>query len=128
MPETGVRVGMSDLESALPDARRFDESTLHDLLSSERRRCALGCLAEHGSMALPDLADEVAAREHDATLPQVPEDAVLTTYLSLYHTHVPRLAEAAVVSYDQDRDVVALAGDTAAVDESAPLDGALRGD
>jgi len=119
---------MSDSESALPDTRSLDESTLHDLLSSERRRHVLDCLAEHGSMALPDLADEVAAREHDAHLPQVPEEAVLTTYLSLYHSHVPKLTDAAVVSYNQDRDVVALAGDTAAFDESASTDAALRGD
>jgi|AntRauMinimDraft_4_1070384.scaffolds.fasta_scaffold00423_12 hypothetical protein len=119
---------MSDSKSVLQDTRNLDESTLHDLLSSERRRHVLSCLAEHGSMALPDLADEVAAREHDAPLPQVPEDAVLTTYLSLYHTHVPKLTGANVVSYNQDRDIVALASDTTAFDGPAPLDGAVRGD
>jgi len=105
---------MFDPDSQATDADALDRSTVHDLLSSERRRHVLDCLAHHGSLALPDLADEVAAREHDAPLPQVPEDAVLTVYLSLYHTHVPKLADATVVTYDQDRDVVALAADLGA--------------
>jgi hypothetical protein len=119
---------MLNTESETTDTDSLDQSTVHDLLSSERRRHVLSCLADHGRMALPDLADEIADREHDAPLSQVPEDAVLTTYLSLYHTHVPKLTEAAVVSYDQDRDIVALVDDTAAFEESVPLDGALRGD
>lgn len=110
------------------DTPSVDRSTLHDLLSSERRRHVLSCLGEHGPMALPDLADEVAEREHDAALPQVPEDAVLTIYLSLYHTHVPKLAQADVVSYDQDRDAVALATDADTLDSVTSLAGAVGAD
>lgn len=110
------------------DASSLDQSTLHDLLSSERRRHVLGCLAEHEQLALPDLADEVAAREHDEPLPQVPEDAVLTTYLSLYHTHVPKLADAGVLSYDQDTDVVALAADADEIEEVDAIDSVASAD
>jgi len=119
---------MFDSQTDSPDTPDVDRSTLHDLLSSERRRHALGCLEEHGPMALPDLADEVAEREHDALLPQVPEDAVLTTYLSLYHTHVPKLAEADVVSYDQDRDVVALTADVDTLDGNGSFTGTAGAD
>lgn len=110
---------MLNTDLGTTDAAALDRSTLHDLLTSERRRHVLSCLADHGRLALPDLADEVAEREHDASLPQVPEDAVLTIYLSLYHTHVPKLAAADVVTYDQDTDRVALVDDASAVDALA---------
>ena len=119
---------MSDLASESTETPPVDRSTLHDLLSSERRRDALDCLREHEPIALPDLADVVAEREHDEPLPQVPEDAVLETYLSLYHTHVPKLADAGVASYDPDRDVVALADDADAVDSLDSLDATVGAD
>lgn len=115
---------MSDVEPNAAGTQPVDRSTLHDLLASERRRHVLDCLCEHGPTTLPDLAEVVAEREHDDPLPQVPEDAVLTTYLSLYHTHVPKLEDGGVASYDQDRDVVALADalDDDSVDEVDSLD------
>ena len=116
---------MFDPESRASDADALDRSTVHDLLSSERRRHVLDCLDDHGSLTLPDLADEVAAREHDEPFQYVPEDAVLTIYLSLYHTHVPKLEAAAVVSYDQDSDVIALADDATV---SASNDGVASAD
>ncbi|SEW19528.1 DUF7344 domain-containing protein [Halobacterium jilantaiense] len=119
---------MNDSHSKSQEAHALDESALHDLLSSERRRHALDCLTEHGPMALPDLADEVADREHDEPLPQVPEDAVLTIYLSLYHTHVPKLQTAGVVDYDQDRDLVALADDAGTLDAYAARDSVVGAD
>lgn len=115
-------------DSEAHDTGTLDQRTVHELLANERRRHVLSCLATHRQIALPDLADEIAEREHDAALPQVPEDAVLTTYLSLYHTHVPKLAAAAVVSYDQDRDVVALADGADALESFDSLDGTVGAD
>ncbi|WP_254545184.1 DUF7344 domain-containing protein [Halomarina pelagica] len=81
------------------------------LLSNRRRRYALACLREHGpSIALADLADEVAVREHDAPLSEIDEEAVLRVYLSLYHSHVPKFAECGIVEYDQERDLVRIDG------------------
>lgn len=92
----------ADADVSLP------RSDVYELLANERRRYVLSVLREHGPVPLPDLADEVANREHDAPLPQVPEDAVLRVYLSLWHVHVPKLADADVVTYDQETDTVAL--------------------
>lgn len=102
----------TDREAA--DSRARD--ALRDLLAHERRRRVLACLREHGSLPLPDLASEVARREHDEALPQAPETDELCVFLSLSNVHVPRLDEADVVSYDRDRGVVALAENTDALD------------
>ncbi|OAQ52270.1 hypothetical protein HTG_11655 [Natrinema mahii] len=80
-----------------------------DVLSHHRRRYALQCLREYETpLALADLADEVAVREHDRPLPEIPSEAVKRIYVSLYHTHVPKLADADHVRYSQERDEVAL--------------------
>lgn len=97
-------------------------STLHDLLSSERRRVTLSYLVEHGSLALPDLADEIARHEHDGALSQIPEENVLRIYLTLYHKHIPKLSRAGVVAYDQASDRVALAENADLLKEHSSLD------
>lgn len=89
--------------------------TVFDLLADRRRRRVLDALREHGTLTLADVADEVARHENDAPLTDVPDDDVLRIYLSLYHSHIPKLAAQDVVAYDQDRDMVALAENADAV-------------
>lgn len=119
---------MTDPSSDTPAAGTVDRTTVHDLLAADRRRHVLACLADHGTLALPDLADQVAERERDTALPQIPEDEVLTVYLSLYHTHVPKLADADVVRYSQNRDTVALAADPDSLDAVGSLDDVVSAD
>ncbi|WP_210424937.1 DUF7344 domain-containing protein [Halorussus halobius] len=80
---------------------------LFGVLSDARRRRALRTLLAHGDLSLPDLADEVAVAERGRSLPEIDPDAVLDVYLSLYHTHVPKLTSAGLASYDQEGDLVA---------------------
>lgn len=96
--------------------------TVFELLAEQRRRYLLESLAEHGySLTLADLADEVASRERDAHIAEIPEDDVLEVYLALYHQHVPKLAAADVVAYDQDQDLVARATNAAVLERVMEL-------
>lgn len=80
-----------------------------EMQADRRRRCALHCLHQfEGPLALADLAEEVAVREHDASITEISAEEVKRIYMSLYHDHIPELEDASVVHYDQDRDVVAL--------------------
>jgi hypothetical protein len=79
-----------------------------DLLANARRRGLLNLLDEHHEISLPDVADEVAIEEQGTTIVDITPNVVLDVYLSLYHDHVPRLVEAGLVEYDQERDLVAL--------------------
>lgn len=100
-------------------------SSTFALLSHRQRRYALGCLREYESpMALADLADEVAVRECDAPITELSGETVKRVYLSLYHTHVPKLAAAGVVRYDQQRDEVTLVADDERLER---LEGFLEG-
>lgn len=73
-----------------------------------RERYLLYCLSRHGTTALWDLADEVVVWETGERLPGVPAEQCRTVYLSLYHTHVPRLERAGLVEFEDDRELVAL--------------------
>lgn len=68
-------------------------------------------------MALADLADEVAARENGTPITQTSAEEVKRIYISLYHTHVPKLEAADVVRYSQDQDMVALEAEFELTDE-----------
>lgn len=82
---------------------------LFDVLSHARRRSVLYCLRQYENpMALADLADEVAVRENETVVADVPNEEVTRIYTSLYHSHVPKLENVGLVEYDQDRDTVAL--------------------
>jgi len=92
----------------LGDHAEVGLDALLDALGDFRRRCTLAALLSHGDLPLADLADEVTVEERGRPLTSVDAETVLEVYLSLYHTHVPKLSDAGLVAYDQQRDVVAL--------------------
>ncbi|WP_331232607.1 DUF7344 domain-containing protein [Natronorarus salvus] len=97
-PETSIRP-----ETA--DEREFFDGAF-SVLANGRRRHALSVLREHGTVSLADLADEVAVRERSLPLAEIPAEAVADLYMTLYHRHVPLLAEEGFVEYDQETDTV----------------------
>lgn len=85
-----------------------DRSPPASLVQHRRRSLLLECLLEFNEpVSLPDLADEVAVREYENELTEIPAEEVKDIYLSLYHSHIPKLAEAGLVEYDQESDLVA---------------------
>ena len=83
-----------------------DVDALLELLAHSRRRHALSCLGRHEELTLADLAEQVAQQETGVAVANLPAERVARVYFSLYHTHVPKLEAAAVVSYHQERDLV----------------------
>lgn len=91
-----------------------------DLLANQRRRNALACLIDHTqAIALTDLAEDVAVRENEETLTEIPKETVRTIHTSLYHVHIPKLVDVGAVEYDQNRDLVRVSG-TADLAEHIP--------
>ena len=105
--------GDDRLESALAAIERVTEGapvavdTFLDVLADDTRRRALRTLLVHEELTLADLADEVSAEQVGRPLSDIDPQTVLQTYLSLYHTHVPRLTDAGLAAYDQEHDLVA---------------------
>lgn len=89
------------------DSDDLSLDVVYDLLANQRRRNVLRCLKDHTqAIAMVDLAEGVAFRENEETLSEIPKETVQTIATSLYHTHLPKLADAGVVEYEQDRDLV----------------------
>ena len=81
-------------------------STLR-LLSHHRRRIFLSVLRSYGeSLTPPDAAEEVAREETGRNIHEIPAERIATVYHSLYHDHLPRLVDAGLINYDQERDLV----------------------
>lgn len=85
-----------------------------------RERYVLYCLLRHGRMSLADVADEVTVWEAGAPLPELPASEPRTVYLSLYHTHVPRLRRRGLVGYAVERDLVWLTDEARDLDPAEP--------
>lgn len=97
---------------------QLDQDVVFDILSSARRRYAISILNRRGEpMELTELAEEIAALEGDTTVEDLTKQQRKRVYVSLYQTHVPKMEEVGIVTYDQDDGTVALAEGVDAVDE-----------
>ncbi|SEW22180.1 DUF7344 domain-containing protein [Natrinema salifodinae] len=93
------------------DDRDASAETLDDafaLLANQRRRLLLEVMRTYDEeLTLPDAAEEVAIRETGHNVTNISPEHVTEVYLSLYHDHLPRLVDAGLLEYDQERDLVA---------------------
>lgn len=90
-------------------AEGLPQSTIHFVLSSDRRRDVLRYLDRRGGRtSIRDLSEYVAANE--TGLEPAPRKVRETVYVSLIQTHLPALADLGVIHYDREnREVVSLA-------------------
>ncbi|QLH76944.1 helix-turn-helix transcriptional regulator [Halosimplex rubrum] len=82
----------------------LDRTTVHELLSNERRMRVLELLGSERTWDLSDLAEEVAASETGERPP--PRDKRQSVYVTLHQSHLPKLAQHGVVDYDSERKTV----------------------
>jgi DNA-binding transcriptional ArsR family regulator len=82
----------------------FDKDDVFHLLQNERRRRVLQYLEEtDGTVEMGDIAEQVAAWEHDTTVRALSSDQRQRVYIALYQAHLPKLDEAGVIEYNQNR-------------------------
>ena len=80
-----------------------------DGLSNARRRETLAVLRDAGApLALADLAADLVEREAGPAAGAPDYDAIQRWCVMLYHTHVPKLADAGLVEFDADRRIVSI--------------------
>ena len=78
------------------------------LLANHRRRLFIQVMCEfREELTLPDAAEEVASRETRRPIVDISAERIADVYISLYHDHLPRLVDAGLLEYDQERDLVA---------------------
>lgn len=88
---------------------RLDKGCIFDLLSNSRRRMVIFYLGTPGTeMTVAELAEAIAARENDTDIEAITYKQRKRVYVSLYQTHLPRLADAEIVRYEKDAGTVGL--------------------
>ncbi len=81
-----------------------------DVLKNQRRRYALHYLKQaEDTVQLSDLAEQVAAWENDITVDAISAAERKRVYTALYQSHLPKLDDAGIVNYNQNRGIVELA-------------------
>ena len=104
-----------------PEQETLSEDLIFDVLKNRRRRYTLHYLKQQDRpVELSELAEQVAAWENDTTVEGLSANERKSVYTSLYQTHLPKLADAGIVDYNQNRGVVELS------DNAAQLEGYLR--
>jgi hypothetical protein len=86
-------------------AQELTESNRHQLLSIDRRRVLLEVLGERSKpVGIDELAEAIANRESDTGTASDKE--IQNVHLSLYHKHLPKMAEMDLINYDRSTDQV----------------------
>ena len=92
------------------DSTEDDELSLDDLfftLQNERRRLVLKYLSESEQVVeMRDVAEQVAAWEHDTTLAALTSDERQRVYIALYQSHLPKLDKVGLIDYNQSRGII----------------------
>jgi hypothetical protein len=110
---------MSSIDSSLPDeiaavtesenSDRLSKDVIFELLKNRRRREVLAYLLEADeTVTLGELAEQIAAWENDTEINALNSDQRKRVYVALYQTHLPKMDDAGIVEYDQDRGLITL--------------------
>ncbi|WP_458205856.1 DUF7344 domain-containing protein [Haladaptatus sp. NG-SE-30] len=93
-----------------PRATPLSRDMVFDVLKNQRRRYALHYLKQaEETVQLSDLAEQVAAWENDTTVDAISAAERKRVYTALYQSHLPKLDDAGIIDYNQNRGIVELA-------------------
>jgi len=91
------------------DTDRLEPNNAFDLLSNHRRRMLLYHLGRTGGqVGVKELAAEVAAMENGVPVEELTSQQRKRVYVSLYQTHLPKMAEMEIIDYDKEAGTVRL--------------------
>ena len=96
-------------EEAEPEAEEqtLSKDDMFHILQNERRRRVLEYLAgKEGPEDMRDIAEQVAAWEHDTTVQALSSDQRQRVYIALYQSHLPKLADFGLITYNRSRGIV----------------------
>ena len=86
-------------------------------LSNARRRMVLSYLRTHDPpVTVDELSERIAAAEHDVEPGSVTQRQRKRAYVSVYQTHLPKLAQMGFVDYDEEAGLVGLTDRADAID------------
>lgn len=105
--DTAVRAQTPSMDTgSVTDQRLSDDKVFH-LLQNRRRRNVIRYLSDaEGTVSMRDIAEQVAAWEHDTSVRALSSDERQRVYIPLYQNHLPKLDDEGVIEYNQSRGTV----------------------
>jgi hypothetical protein len=104
---TGHDVNAIEPEAETERGGRLTEDQVFHLLQNQRRRWVLKYLeGREGQVRMRDIAEQVAAWEHDTTVRALTSKERQRVYIPLYQNHLPKLDEEGIIEYNQSRGIV----------------------
>lgn len=106
-PADGTDVGTVDADG--DDRASIQKDDAFHVLQNGRRRAVLRYMLDHDGreqFRMRDLAEEVAAWEHDTTVRKLTSNERQRVYIALYQSHLPKLDEYGVIDYNQSRGII----------------------
>ena len=97
--ETGSESSENPIDLAV-----LERDSVFSILDDRRRRYVLYALAEDPEWTLQELATRLVAWEEGVEDDDVGPHCRERRYISLYHTHLPKLADEDVVEFDADAE------------------------
>lgn len=96
-----------DQTSDPSDAQTLSPNEIFHILQNDRRRGVLRFLqGRDDPVRMRDVAEQVAAWEHDTTVQGLSSTQRQRVYIPLYQSHLPKLDELGVIEYQQSRGIV----------------------
>ena len=88
-----------------------------EILKNSRRRETLRYLNSNGGeTTLSDVAEHIAALENDTTVREITSTQRKRVYVGLYQCHLPKMDDADVVGFDQNRGTITLGPNASQLD------------
>ncbi|MFC6764880.1 DUF7344 domain-containing protein [Natrinema soli] len=98
----------NDLQADQSPALSQDE-IFHILQVSRRRETLNYLLEKDGPVKMRDIAEYIAANEHNTTVEGLTSRQRQRVYIPLYQSHLPKLDTKGIIDYEQSRGIVRLA-------------------
>jgi hypothetical protein len=103
----------ADVGDDTEERQELETDDLFHILQNQRRRRVLQYLQDYDEgeqVDMRDIAEQVAAWEHDTTVQQLTSNERQRVYIALYQSHLPKLDEKGVLEYNQSRGIVERTG------------------
>lgn len=95
----------------------LSREAVFDILQNRRRRYALHYLKQQqASVSTRELAEQVASWEYDTVVSKLASEECHRVYVAMTQTHLPKMAEADIVSVDEEGGTVGLTEQAANLD------------
>ena len=110
MPETDRRPtspGDPSEDTVADDPEPLTPDEIFHILQTNRRRDAISYLLDReGPVKMADIAEHVAAKEHETTVAELTSTQRQRVYIPLYQSHLPKLDTKGIIEYEQSRGIV----------------------